>query len=193
MLGIRRGRSTSPAKSTRSTSPTVHNNDQSTLSLHNIVNILVRLGRAKRRAQKVLLEASVPEQTHDCLVGKDPIVPATENVVIEDSYVCQDAVDVERLLRFSRIELLQVAQGDGLNALTNERWSVSISEPTVEHKHKVYEVLIHYAAQAAALDNARDPKKPVALHQVQSVPGLMTIKSRTIQDLSVVENPILAH
>ncbi|OAX41618.1 hypothetical protein K503DRAFT_767491 [Rhizopogon vinicolor AM-OR11-026] len=64
----------------------------------------------------------------------------------------------------------------GANVLVDESWECSIRVPR-DRRHGSFKVLIHYYASASR-SSLRDPQKPVALDQVQNVPGLMTIVDR---------------
>lgn len=95
----------------------------------------------------------------------------------DDEFTCASGVDVPKLLRACRTSLLEQARTIGANVLVDEQWHVTIIPP----KNLVdgsYKVQIQYSANATRSDR-RDPGRPVALDQVESVPGLMTILKRT--------------
>ncbi|KAF8637921.1 hypothetical protein AX17_002542 [Amanita inopinata Kibby_2008] len=123
-----------------------------------------------------------------------------------DTYMCAGGVNVTTLLRATRGDLLDTASYLGANALIDEQWKCSIFGPKNRTK-PTYKVQVSSAPQSPppALVAARpfpithitipsyaqinykanatrstqpDPLKPVALDQVQGVPGLMTILRR---------------
>lgn len=144
------------------------------LSLYNISQALIRIKRI--RSHKQIVSSSGPKPvTHTSLYGA--VSPYKVPMSRDDEFTCASGVDVPKLLRACRTSLLEQARTIGANVLVDEQWHVTIIPP----KNLVdgsYKVQIQYSANATRSDR-RDPGRPVALDQVESVPGLMTILKRT--------------
>ncbi|KDQ58756.1 hypothetical protein JAAARDRAFT_128966 [Jaapia argillacea MUCL 33604] len=114
-------------------------------------------------------------QTHPSLDGEGVISAKKVAMVQDDVFVCADAVDTSKLLRASRVSLMELAEEIGANVLVDERWTCNVSIP--RHRDGTYRVHVKYYASAAR-SQRRDPGRPVALTQAKGVPGLMTIIER---------------
>lgn len=102
-------------------------------------------------------------------------------VAHKDTYICagNGGVDMVRLLRATRSSLVEQATMLGANTLVDERWSYVINQPKNRPRGQ-YKISVQYTAFAISA-NCRDTPHPVAIDNIQGVPGLMTIISRTGQ------------
>ncbi|KAJ8487872.1 hypothetical protein ONZ45_g14158 [Pleurotus djamor] len=94
----------------------------------------------------------------------------------KDVYTCVGGVNVDLLLRASRMDLYQQAESIGANVLVDEMWKCTISKKGTKALSP-YKVIISYSASASR-SAIPDPHKPVALENAKGVPGLMTIIRR---------------
>ena len=97
------------------------------LRLPVVANMIVKLRRSssKAKAKEYPIESSSGEpQTHPVLRGEG--VTSARKVPLQDQrrFLCRDGVDVEKLLRTMRAEMLEEAQMIGANVLVDE-WYVA--------------------------------------------------------------------
>jgi len=94
-----------------------------------------------------------------------------------DHFVCAGGVNISTLLRITRIALMENAERElGANSVVDEQWECTISGPKPVQSGK-YKVLIRYTA-SATISDISDCRRPVALDQAKSIPGLMCILQR---------------
>jgi len=94
-----------------------------------------------------------------------------------DHFVCTGGVNLITLLRITRNALMDDAKRWlGANSVVDERWECIISGPKPVHSN-TYKVQIRYSA-SATLSSVPDCRRPVALDQAKSIPGLMFILKR---------------
>jgi len=94
-----------------------------------------------------------------------------------DNFVCAGGVNLSTLLRITRISLMEHAERElGANSVVDEQWECTISGPKPVQSGK-YKVLIRYTA-SATISSVSDCRRPVALDQAKSIPGLMCILER---------------
>ncbi|KIP12100.1 hypothetical protein PHLGIDRAFT_98439 [Phlebiopsis gigantea 11061_1 CR5-6] len=144
------------------------------LRLPAVASMIVKLRRSSSKAKEkeYPIESSSGEpQTHPVLHGEG--VTSARKVPLQDQrrFLCRNGVDVKRLLRTIRGEMLEEAQMIGANVLVDEWWTCYIHAPK---RDGVYKVDIRYCASAARSATA-DPQQPIALGNARSVPGLMTV------------------
>ncbi|EJC98228.1 uncharacterized protein FOMMEDRAFT_97148 [Fomitiporia mediterranea MF3/22] len=163
------------------------------LTFPHVAKIFVKLRRVQKKVKAHHIDSSSGDepQTHSSLLNAHGgLVPEVmrklARLEIQEEFVCLDGVDVEKLLRASRLALLEHASPLLANVLVDEQWTSSICGP----KHRSdgsFRVHIRYAATAATRDSSRrDSRQPIALEKASGVPGLMTIASRETVALSVV-------
>ncbi|KAH7887066.1 hypothetical protein F5I97DRAFT_1936614 [Phlebopus sp. FC_14] len=127
------------------------------LTVPSVVNVLVKLRRAKENARALSLSFTSGEpQTHPTLCGEDA--------------TCKRRVPMVHASLFEKAEFL------GANVLVEESWECTIRVPK-NKKDGTFRVHIRYYASASR-SSRPDPQKPVALDKVRNVPGLMTIVER---------------
>ncbi|KAJ6487913.1 hypothetical protein C8R45DRAFT_994876 [Mycena sanguinolenta] len=151
------------------------------LGIANVANIFIRMRRASDQVKPRNIESSSGEdpQSHpDVLEGVTG--PARKPLSHTDIFICDGAVNVVQLLRFTRSSLMELAELIGANALVDEKWDCTILRPKPGRTNRTFKVRISYTASAARSDRA-DPHRPVALDKAHSVPGLMTVVKRIAQ------------
>ncbi|KII87623.1 hypothetical protein PLICRDRAFT_54702 [Plicaturopsis crispa FD-325 SS-3] len=135
----------------------------------------MRRSRESAKLHHIISSSGDEPQTHPSLAGST--IAARKVPVAQDAeYICADAVNVPTLLRSTRAMLLERAQRIGASCLVGEEWTCTICGP----KHRsdgTFRVHIRYSADATRSDRP-DPRKPVAVAEAKSVPGLMTIIER---------------
>jgi len=146
-----------------------------TLSVSSVTNIFVKMRSYKDRHH--ITSTSGDPQTHASLSGEG--TTSIEKVPIEhtDVFICTGAVDVDKLLRGTRMSLLGKAISLGANVLVDEQWTCTICGPK-QRPICTFKVHIHYSASAARAQRP-DPNKPVGLDCAKGVAGLMTITERS--------------
>ncbi|KAG0706964.1 hypothetical protein DFH29DRAFT_899366 [Suillus ampliporus] len=145
------------------------------LTISTVTNAFVKLRRSTSKAETIDSTSGDP-QTHPLLQGEGATSKRKVPLVQSDLFLCRDAVDVPKLLRESRASLLERAEIMGANVLVDESWECSIRVPR-DRRHGSFKVQIRYCASASR-SSLPDPQKPIALHRVQNVPGLMTVLDR---------------
>jgi len=152
------------------------------LTFPGIANLFVGLKRAQSRASINAAKAGIVHSdsgeapiTHAALETDGGVSPRQVPIEQEDVFVCAGGVDTVKLVRLVRETVLQSAVAIGANVLVNERWSCDIHEP--KRGDGNYRAHIRYTASAAR-SSKPDPRKPVALENAKSVPGLMTVVQR---------------
>jgi len=145
------------------------------LRLPQVTNFLGKIrSRQKVKAHHIESNSGEP-RTHPSIA--ENLTSAKRIPLVEDErFVCVDAVDVVKLLRAVRGSLYEKAESIGANALVEEQWSCTICGPK-HRKNGSFRVMVRYSAQATRSSHP-DPQRPVALENVRSVPGLMTVLSR---------------
>jgi len=143
-----------------------------------VVNIFVKMrGWEERAVSTDELELSSGDpKTHPNVAesaknyGKIPVEQT-------DHFICAGGVNVTTLLRITRIALMEHVERElGANSVVDEQWECIISGPKPVQSRK-YKVQIRYSA-SATLSSVPDCRRPVALDQVKSIPGLMSILER---------------
>ncbi|KZW02019.1 hypothetical protein EXIGLDRAFT_760247 [Exidia glandulosa HHB12029] len=117
-------------------------------------------------------------KTHECLLeGGEDAIERVARLVHTDEFIIdpEGGVNAPRLLSLTRRELLIKARLVGVNALVDEEWTLTIQKP--KRRGAKTRVNIHYTAVAARC-KAQDPQVPVAIHDAQGLPGLMTVLER---------------
>ncbi|KAJ7240822.1 hypothetical protein B0H12DRAFT_1134154 [Mycena haematopus] len=151
------------------------------LGIANVANIFIRMRRARDQVKPRHIESSSggdPQSHPDVLEGVTS--EAREPLRQTDMFICDGAVNVGQLLRFTRHSLMEVAELIGANALVDEKWNCTILGPKPGRTNGTFKVRISYTASAIR-SNRADPHRPVALDKVKNVPGLMTVIKRTVE------------
>ncbi|KAI0792420.1 hypothetical protein C8Q75DRAFT_598991 [Abortiporus biennis] len=154
-----------------------HSPSSKVLRFPDVANLLVKMGRSQKRAKANNIQSSSGDEprTHPSLAPEGVVSARKVPVVEEERFNCRDGVDVVKLLRAIRATLYEKAESIGANVLVDEQWVCTIYGP--KHRNGAFRVYIRYSANAARSDRP-DPQRPVALENVRSVPGLMTVLSR---------------
>ncbi|KAI6116263.1 hypothetical protein EDD16DRAFT_1475094 [Pisolithus croceorrhizus] len=143
-----------------------------------MANVFIKLRRARDRSKAESLHCSSGDepQTHPSLSGESATCRRRVPIVHSDLFTCKGGVDVPKLLRATRMSLLEKAEFLGGNVLVEESWELTIRMPK-DPRHGPYRVRVRYLASASR-SSRPDPQKPVALDKVRNIPGLMTILER---------------
>ncbi|KAI6000110.1 hypothetical protein EDC04DRAFT_2584208 [Pisolithus marmoratus] len=143
-----------------------------------MANVFVKLRRVRDKSKAESLNCSSGDepQTHPSLAGEGATGRRRVSVVHSDLFTCKGGVDVPKLLRATRMSLLEKAEFLGANVLVEESWEFTIRIPK-DPRHRLYKVRVRYLASASR-SSRPDPQKPVALDKVRNIPGLMTILER---------------
>ncbi|TFK72128.1 hypothetical protein BDN72DRAFT_895106 [Pluteus cervinus] len=153
-------------------------NQHKRMSIHNLVTIFIKMREARGRANsRIIFESSGAPQTHDAVLramkdGHQQFNLSTR-LTHTDHYICEGGVNVSTLLRATRGTLIEGAGVQGIKALSEEQWDVTI---VPKKAADTFKVSVRYSASAA--NSSVDPHRPVALDQAKGIPGLMTIVSR---------------
>jgi len=170
-----RSRSSGHTSSSPSSSPQKTNRR---LSLAGVANLFTKIRRFEDRSintDELELSSGDPK-THPNVAesAKDQNKIQVEQ---KEHFVCAGGVNLSTLLRITRISLMENAERElGANSVVDEQWECTISGPKPVHSGK-YKVLIRYTA-SATLSSVSDCRRPVALDQAKSIPGLMSILQR---------------
>ncbi|KAH8106509.1 hypothetical protein DFH11DRAFT_1518148 [Phellopilus nigrolimitatus] len=180
-------RKSSSASAATSASDTNTDTTTRSLSFPHVANIFVKLRRVQKKVKAHHIDSTSGAEpvTHASLDADADSLKKRARLDVQNVFMCADAVDVPKLLRASRASLLDRASLFQANTLVEEQWSCSICGP----KHRSdgsFRVHIRYTATAAR-SSQRDPGQPIALETVRGVPGLMTITTRDVVSMNVLE------
>ncbi|KAF8585546.1 hypothetical protein K439DRAFT_1409883 [Ramaria rubella] len=115
-------------------------------------------------------------KTHGRIMDAHPECRQSDMIVHNDFFVCLNGVDTKRLLLLARRRVFEKVEMLGGNAIIDERWSCTICKHETR-RGIVYRISIMYQGTPARC-TLPDPQRPVAMDEVKSVPGLMTVVSR---------------
>ncbi|KAF8802230.1 hypothetical protein BYT27DRAFT_7113345 [Phlegmacium glaucopus] len=171
-------RSRSHSSSTPNSSPTSSPSKKHRLSIAGVTSLFVKIRRLEEKAVSAddLELTSGDPKTHPNVAesAKDQGKILVEQT---DLFVCAGGVNLPTLLRITRIALMEhVERQLGANSVVNERWECTISGQKPVHA-RTYKVQIRYSA-SATMSSVPDCRRPVALDQATSIPGLMSILKR---------------
>ncbi|KII93442.1 hypothetical protein PLICRDRAFT_35648 [Plicaturopsis crispa FD-325 SS-3] len=151
--------------------------------LASVQRTLLRYCCCQRRAARSISDepchcirsTSGPARTHSLLAGTTA-ARYGPRLSHSDTFLCKDAVDVEKLLNLSRRSLYVDAKDTGGNALVDEQWFCKISHPKFQKQDR-YKVSIHYFATVART-SWPDAQRPVEVEAAVGIDGLMTVLDR---------------
>jgi len=113
-------------------------------------------------------------RTHACLL--DTVTVSGPRITHKDMFLCQDAVDLVKLLYLSRRSLYAAARESGGSVLLEEQWRCRISRPKFKRQDR-FRVKIQYSATVAQ-SYWPDAQRPVEIEAAKGIEGLMTILVR---------------
>jgi len=170
-----RSRSSGHTNSSPTSSPQKNNRR---LSMAGVANLFTKMRRFEDKSINTddLEFSSGDPKTHPNVAesAKDQNKIPVEQT---EHFVCTGGVNLSTLLRITRISLMKNAERAlGANSVVDEQWECTISGPKPVQSGK-YKVRIRYTA-SATMSSVSDCRRPVALDQAKSIPGLMCILQR---------------
>lgn len=171
-------RSRTRSSGTNPSPPTTPQKNNLRLSMAGVANLFTKMRRFEDKSitTEDLEFSSGDPKTHPDVAesAKDHNKIPVEQT---DNFVCAGGVNLSTLLRITRIALMEHAERElGANSVVDEQWECTISGPKPVQSGR-YKVLIRYTA-SATISSVSDCRRPVALDQAKSIPGLMCILQR---------------